>query len=277
MQIDPLRTRQILLNIVGNAIKFTDHGQINVCLDFETSHDQPRRGLLTILVSDTGVGIDMSDQVAIFEPFRQADSSFARRHGGTGLGLGLSRILAHAMDGSVDLIKSQKGVGSVFRIRLLVGIGENAQWCSDLASARMSSKRTSVKIPQIANLSGRRILLVEDSADNRALIGSMLKRFGAIIEFANSGEEGVALADSQCWDVILMDMQMPGIDGYQATSILRKKGYSGPIIALTAHALTEEHDHSLNVGCNAHVTKPVNWNHLVSVIADLCTTSEEVT
>ena len=268
--VDPVRIRQILFNIVGNAIKFTESGQVNVALTISPNDQDQSKGTLSITVTDTGGGIEPMEQPAIFEPFVQADSSYSRRHGGTGLGLTLSRILTQALGGQVRLLSSSKNNGSVFEVMVTVGLDRDCEWYESLGAARQIATEPETKRPKPLELAGRQILLVEDSQDNRALISRMLMRYGALVECATSGDEGIRMGQAKQWDVILMDMQMPGTDGHQATSSLRALGYQGPIIALTAHALTEEHERSLNSGCNAHVTKPVNWVHLVSVINKYC-------
>ena len=268
--VDPVRVRQILFNIVGNAIKFTETGHVKVALAINPNKEDLSKSTLSITVTDTGSGIEPMEQPAIFEPFVQADSSYSRRHGGTGLGLTLSRVLTQALGGQVHLLSSSKDQGSVFEAVVTVGVDRNSEWYESLVAARQIATAPETKRPKPLELAGRQILLVEDSFDNRALISRMLMRYGANVECATSGVEGIRMGQSKVWDVILMDMQMPGTDGHQATSTLRASGYLGPIIALTAHALTEEHERSLNSGCNAHVTKPVNWSHLVSVINTYC-------
>ncbi len=268
--VDPVRVKQVLLNVVGNAIKFTDRGYVEVRLSVVPVADNSDSHLFSALIADTGPGIEASEMNVIFEPFVQADSSYSRRHGGTGLGLTLSKTLTQALGGDIRLVGSRKGAGSSFAVTFKIKTPPLEQWATSLndACSSISSENKPIN-EQKTPLINHKILLVEDSADNRALISRMLSRYGATISCANGGEDGVRFALADKWDVVLMDMQMPGLDGYEATRILREKQYRTPIVALTAHALNEEQELSLQAGCDAHVTKPINWDQLVSVISRL--------
>lgn len=258
---DSTRLRQIILNIVGNALKFTQTGKIEVQTRFATSMDG--RSMLYFTVTDTGVGIDSKSIEKIFQPFSQADSSTTRIFGGTGLGLALARRLARAMGGDVTLIKSDPGRGSTFLISVEVEVPDSSGWSSD-ESANSDLEIAAVPdLPASGPLSGKRILLVEDAEDNQYLIQQFLSRTGAILDMANNGEEGVNKALNNDYEVILMDIQMPLVDGYQATTRLRAAGYKKPIIALTAHALVEEREKCLRTGCTGHLTKPIDRRLLI--------------
>jgi PAS domain S-box-containing protein len=263
---DSTRLRQILINIVGNAIKFTREGSVNLNARFAT--DMDGKSLLQFTVSDTGVGIDSVSAQKIFQPFSQADSSTTRLFGGTGLGLALARRLARAMGGDVRLLRSEIGRGSSFVVVIGVETLPHAQWGNQVTGDVDFSAETNVAAAASEPLRGKRILLVEDAEDNQFLIQQFLSKTGAIVEIANNGAEGVEKALHNDYEVVLMDIQMPLVDGYQATTQLREAGYDKPIIALTAHALQEERDKCLRTGCNGHITKPINRHQLISSLVD---------
>jgi len=266
---DSTRLRQILLNIVGNALKFTQSGSITVATRFASIEGRP---MLSFTVIDTGVGIDNRNAERIFQPFSQADSSTTRIFGGTGLGLALARRLARAMGGDVKLLKSEVGQGSSFLVTIEVEVHSDTEWIARASVAAESELARPLDLPDAAQLKGKRILLVEDAEDNQFLIQQFLSRTGAILEMANNGEEGVRKALANDYEVVLMDIQMPLVDGYQATTQLRQAGYTKPIIALTAHALIEEREKSLRTGCSGHLTKPIDRRQLIeSLIQTLST------
>lgn len=253
---DPLRLRQILTNLLGNAAKFTDKGIIETRIALEMVEGHAG---LVIDVRDSGVGIAKEMQKKLFQSFAQADSSVTRRFGGTGLGLVLSRGIAEALGGSLTLFASEPGVGSTFRLTLPLKEKE--------AMAHKHPNTEAVPAVEISQaLEGVKILLVDDALDNELLIRAYLKKTGAKLEAAHSGHEAVACALAQDYDVILMDIQMPGMDGLEATRLLRQSDYQKPIIALSAHALEEEVKRSLEAGCQAHLTKPVTRSALIQEI-----------
>lgn len=237
---DFTRLRQVLLIMVGNGVKFTREGEVAVTTRFY-GHDG--HCYLEFSVADTGIGIDAKNQDWIFQPFSQADSSATRMFGGTGSGLALARRLARALGGDVVLSQSTPGSGSCFTITIEVVVPADAN----------------VESPHDGEvLKGKRILLVEDAEDNQVLIEYFLSQTGAIVELAKNGQEGIDKALRYDYQVVLMDIQMPLVDGYQATRQLRSSGYTRPIIALTAHALQDERDKALETGCNGHLTKPIS-------------------
>lgn len=252
---DPIRLKQILVNIVGNAVKFTSHGSVTVRVRVDESEGESPQ--LKIEVEDTGIGISGPQAVALFKPFTQADTSTTRRFGGTGLGLVLSQKLARAMGGDLQLKWSIPGGGSNFAIAVPVQIVRQRQ-----PAARSELENRSQLMP----LNGARILLVDDSLDNQMLISQILKLLGARVDLAGDGLEGVEKALAGQYDVVLMDLQMPRLGGVDATRMLRNKGYTRPIIALTAHALNEDRQRCISVGCTDYLTKPVQRSHLVQVI-----------
>lgn len=264
--VDPTRLNQIIINLVGNAIKFTEKGKVEITLFLEKDAAKDDSGNLHILVTDTGIGISPENQGNLFQPFVQGDATYSRRYGGTGLGLALSRNIAAALGGQVLLLHSTPGIGSTFEIKVKVGIDPRCDVYQDLDKVRSAAlEQTTVETAK-KELIGQKILLVDDSTDNRLLVSRMLTFYGAMVTSASSAEEALNLAEHGPWDVILMDMQMPIMDGFEATQELRSRNYKGPIIALTAHALPEEKDRCLAAGCNDHVTKPVHWPHLIQVV-----------
>jgi signal transduction histidine kinase len=257
IRTDPIRLKQILMNIIGNAIKFTSVGAVNVRL--EGRNTSPSNVELRVEIEDSGIGISSSQSERLFQPFTQADTSTTRRFGGTGLGLVLSRRLAQALGGNLALKWSVPGGGSCFEIVLPV---------ESLPEGEVSEStvETETTLVCAGPLQGRHILVVDDSLDNQLLIGRTLKLLGAHIELANDGLEAVHKAMEKSYDVVLMDLQMPRLGGVEATRILREKGFTQPIVALTAHAMKEDRQRCLRVGCTDYLTKPIQRAHLVRVL-----------
>lgn len=258
---DPLRLKQILINIVGNAIKFTEHGSIDV----EAKLLSIERDSLKIafIIKDTGIGISKKQAVNLFQAFSQVDVSAKRKFGGAGLGLALSKRLATLLGGNIILIDSSPGEGCTFMITLEAGAISNTQAIDD-------SKKTPdffLAPSRGLMLDGIRVLLVEDSIDNQILINKLLKLSGAKIDTAENGLVALEKIRQNKYDIILMDIQMPLMDGFEATAILRKEGYQKPIVALTAHALNEERQQCLNNGFDDHISKPIDFTTFVKTIA----------
>jgi PAS domain S-box-containing protein len=251
---DPIRLRQILDNVLSNAIKFTRDGRIELRVRYM---HRPENPMLEIEVTDTGIGIPKDVQNSLFQPFSQADNSITRRFGGTGLGLVLSRRLAAALGGDLRLKWSRQGEGSCFNLRIPTG---------DISDVRFieSPNKKPMKGTDVSHL---QVLVVEDSPDNERLIGIYLKQAGVRYDVAHDGFEAIAKATSKEFDIILMDIQMPGLDGLQATRHLRAQGYQKPILALSAHALPEEAQRSIQAGCDAHLAKPIRANDLIAALA----------
>lgn len=272
VETDSTRLRQILLNLVGNAVKFTSEGHVKVLVSFEQG--EQRDGVLRFLVDDTGVGISMEDSHKLFKPFAQADVSMTRRFGGTGLGLVLSRRLARALGGDVCLVQCAVGKGCSFEASIQVKLRSASQKLYGSLNAARKSGESDASLQTDALLSskpfsGVKILLVEDSKDVRFLVGTVLRKLGGDVGEAESGLEGIRKALDGAFDVILMDVQMPEMDGLEAVRILREKNYTGPIIALTAHALNEHRDLCLAAGFDAYLTKPVNFPQLTELALQL--------
>ncbi len=270
IRTDPLRLRQILINIVGNAIKFTQRGSVDVKITVVREPDGTCK--LAFVVKDTGPGITPAQARLLFEPFTQADASTKRRFGGTGLGLALAKRLAGLLGGDVVLTESIAGGGSTFTITIDPGKIERTVPESFDVQGRTGRPEAPGNNPD-ARLDGMRILLAEDSQDNRTLVGRLLKVAGAYVETAENGRDAIDKAHKDPYDVVLMDIQMPDVDGIEATVTLRGEGYKTPIVALTAHAFKEERERCLAAGFNDHIPKPVDRKTLVRVLSHYAQTA----
>ena len=261
---DPVRLRQILLNLVGNAVKFTAAGQVRVHARYDASDRT-----LEFDVEDTGIGIAEDMLEGVFEPFRQGDSSMTRRFGGTGLGLAITKRLVERLGGAITAT-SKVGSGSLFRVRVPAHPVAPGGVSDVLESDTPSTGRMRNALAEL-RASGR-ILMVEDGPDNQRVIRHVLERAGYDVTSADNGLIGVELAlaaveEGTPFQAILMDVQMPVLDGYEATRRLRASGYTGAIIALTAHALPSERQRCLEAGCDGFATKPIERLLLLETIA----------
>lgn len=255
IESDPTRLRQIIINLIGNAIKFTDTGSVTV----KVTWLEP--GILEFQVEDTGIGITPDQQAKLFQPFSQADMSMTRRFGGTGLGLILAKELSQALGGDLILTRSSIEAGSLFTATIKP---HSAQW-TEVQAVTTPNRKTQLKF----DLKDTKILVVDDSEDNRYLITQILQTNGAVTDEAENGLVGLAKASQNDYDIILMDLQMPIMDGRQATRTMRNQGIDTPIIALTAHALKEEKQKALKEGFTEYLTKPINREVLLSTIENL--------
>ncbi len=266
---DPMRLRQILVNLVGNAIKFTERGSVTV-----TVQAAPEAGeFVQFAVTDTGIGIPADKIAAIFSSFTQADSSTARRYGGSGLGLAIVVRLVELMDGRI-WVESQQGVGSTFYFtaRLAVQAAPKAE-----PPPAEPTVAAALQPPAgVANGDDRArplsILIVDDSIDNRFLLKAFFKSLPCALDEAQNGLQAVEMVAARRYDLVLMDMRMPVMDGYTATRHIRERerqqaGPAVPIIALTASALQEEVRECLAAGCNFHVAKPIRKTTLLEAVA----------
>ncbi len=256
IESDAVRLRQILVNLVGNAIKFTDTGEVRV----KVAYDQSTASL-TFEVIDTGIGIDPSQFASLFEPFVQADNTSTRTFGGTGLGLAICRRLAHALGGEVT-VDSALRRGSKFT--LAIRVRSPGQLVEPNLNVDMKAESHYENIRLSAS-----VLVVDDRRDIRYLAQHFIERAGGTVLTATNGQEAVdfiADPDSPLIDVIVMDMQMPVMDGYDATRELRRRGYKVPIIALTANAMKSDRDECLSAGCSDYSTKPLDSGRLIAMI-----------
>ena len=258
VRTDAGRLRRVLGHLAENALKFTDHG--GVALDVAFAAEPERR--LVFHVADTGIGMTAEDASGLFQPFQQAHGSRRRSRGGPGIGLALCRRLTAQLGGALELVRTRPGEGSTFRLTVPVELEPAAERaCGSMGESRPA-------------LLGARVLVAEDNGDNQRIIALRLKMVGAEVTLAANGREAVeqvSLARSlgRPFDLILMDMQMPVLDGYEATRLLRSMGVRTPIVALTAHALPEDRQECLHFGCDEYVSKPIDWAALVGRLTEL--------
>ena len=250
---DPLRLRQILVNLLGNAVKFTKQGEVRLTVYRVNTH-------ICFAVIDTGIGIDAEQIPRLFDAFEQADGATTRIHSGTGLGLAISRDLARLMGGSIT-VESMPDQGSTFTL------------CLPLIKTTPSEHYAeSDDLPTGARLAGVSVLAVEDDELNRIVLREMLEYEGATLFLAKNGQQALDRLEevgSTEFDIVIMDVQMPEMDGYETTRRVHSIAPSLPVVGLTAHALVEERERCLNAGMVAHLTKPIDASHLVTVLEQL--------
>ncbi len=261
IQTDPVRLRQILVNLVGNAIKFTDQGSVELTCKYDSERNQ-----MEFRVVDTGIGIDGKDLQRLFSPFEQADSSSTREFEGTGLGLAISKRLAEMLGGTIR-VTSEVGKGSDFSLEIDCGAIGQEPWVREIHSIIPPAQ-----VQRFAKIDGL-ILVVDDRRDIRLLAQTFLEKAGARVILATNGKEAIDRLMSpkpeepDQVDAVLMDMQMPVMDGYTAAKRLRELGFKKPIIALTANAMKDDRDKCLRSGCDDYATKPLDGSTLVHIIA----------
>ncbi len=297
IQTDPTRLRQILINLVSNAVKFTVQGHVRLAVQLvkagskeeadgsteprqADSSDSPSSEIaephMLFEVIDTGIGMEPEQLESIFEPFTQADETMTRKFGGSGLGLTISKRLANMLGGRLS-VESKLGEGSTFRVTVPTGSLDGVRMLDRPADAVLHQPDAPVKAGAEDLRLNCRVLVVEDGPDNQRLISYMLRKAGADVTIAANGKEAVdqvlgahhARRTGDRWhpfNVILMDMQMPVMDGYEATRRLRQNGYAGPIIALTAHAMDSDREKCLSAGCDDFATKPIDRRKLTEMI-----------
>ncbi|MCI0508404.1 MAG: ATP-binding protein [Gammaproteobacteria bacterium] len=260
---DPLRLKQVLFNLIGNAIKFTDSGHVNINISCNRQEK-----LLIFNVIDSGIGISEAQLGNVFNAFIQEDASTSRKYGGTGLGLSLSKLLVEKLGGAIN-VQSTKGVGSNFSVTIPL---DNPSESSFACNADEILEIVHEDQPNGASTDNKllkgRILLAEDNPDNQRLIAMHLEKMGATVHTVGNGKLAVDEALKNKYDLVYMDMQMPVMDGLQAVKLLRKKHYNGAIVALTANAMKEDQDNCMNAGCDDFVSKPINRNQLYNITAD---------
>jgi signal transduction histidine kinase/CheY-like chemotaxis protein/HPt (histidine-containing phosphotransfer) domain-containing protein len=263
IRTDPLRLRQILVNLIANARKFTEKGGIELKIGCIPPADR-RTGscIVRFSVSDTGIGMTAVQMARLFKPFAQADESTARRFGGTGLGLTISRSLANLLGGDIT-VGSTPGSGSTFTVEIDGGPLEGIEMIDSLG-AFCPAPAASAPLPPVT-FRGR-ILLAEDGPDNQRLISLYLRHAGAEVTVAGTGRAALERVNSETFDLILMDMQMPEMDGLTAVKQLRRRGCKLPIIALTARAMAGDRDACLKAGCNEYISKPIDKLKLLTAV-----------
>ena len=258
---DPTRLRQVLDNLVSNAVKFTPGGRrAGLYLGVEP-HPDHLAGVLVLAVEDEGIGITTEQMSRLFRPFQQGDSSTTRTYGGTGLGLSITRHLTEALGGQIE-VWSEPGRGSRFTVRLPLAADDpppQARPAPPTPEPPPANRRA-------RRLAGR-VLLAEDGRDNRQVVSYHLAAAGLSVEVAENGQAAVTRAVAEPFDLILMDMQMPLLDGYDATRTLRERGYAGPIVALTAHAQPGDEARCRRAGCTDYLSKPVEPGRLLDTLA----------
>ena len=265
IRTDPTRLRQILINLTANAVKFTEKGSVCLTISIKPSlRDQ--HPLLEFKITDSGIGIAPEHQAQLFQPFVQGDTSITRQYGGSGLGLAISQHFARALGGDIT-VSSVPGSGSTFTATIEAGSLLDAEIQEFPEQAmELQDKFAGPKV----RITGS-VLVAEDGIDNQALIATRLQQMGLKVEIAPNGQIAcekalAARARGTPFDLILMDVQMPVMDGFTATLQLRNGGYSGPIIALTANAMDRDRSKCLNAGCNDFVTKPIQMEKLLKAI-----------
>jgi PAS domain S-box-containing protein len=271
IESDPTRLKQILINLVDNAIKFTSKGNVSLTTRLLREGEQPH---LQFDVADTGIGMTEEQVNRLFQPFTQADASTTRRFGGTGLGLVIARRLAMMLGGDVSIVETRPGVGTRFRVIVPTGPLEHVRLVDAPAIDALAVPAAMPIHPPTSPdaLRDVTVLLAEDGPDNQRLISHILTKAGARLVTADNGQAAVdavlaARSEGKPFDVILMDIQMPVMDGYTATTTLRAAGCTTPIIALTAHAMSTDREKCMQAGCDDYQTKPVHRKALIDAIA----------
>ena len=257
---------QILTNLISNSVKFSEEGSVRVAVSF----DSPS---ITIKVIDTGIGMSEDQAKRIFRPFVQADTSIARKYGGTGLGLALSKTFAERLGGDLELTESILGQGSTFTFTFSPKLSDEIAFVESLEELILEENESSPDQGD-RELLDITILIVEDCKDNQIIYAKYLEEAGAHVIIASSGFDALEKSPSPDIDIIIMDIQMPEIDGYEATQLLRARGLICPIVALTAHAMKGERERCLNAGCDDYITKPIDSDSLVEKIKELINVPE---
>jgi len=272
IRTDPTRLRQILINVVGNAFKFTEVGGVRLVVRLNRQAESP---MLEFDLVDTGIGMTEEQLAGLFQPFTQADASTTRRFGGTGLGLTISKRLAEMLGGDIRVVYTRPGQGTCFRIAIRTGSLDNVPMLENPQEAAFVRPGEQSARPDRSADAGLncRILLAEDGPDNQQLIAHILRRAGADVTVVENGRIALHVASAaqdrkRHFDVILMDIQMPEMDGYEATRRLRRRGYAGIIIALTAHAMAQDRTACLEAGCDDYASKPIDRMNLIELIRE---------
>lgn len=249
---DPTRLRQVLINLINNAIKFTDYGSVSLEVGTSQDHEQ-----LSFTVSDTGIGMTEDQISTIFDDFSQADLTTTRRFGGTGLGLSISQHLARKLNGDLQVL-STPGKGSRFTLEIKLEKPEGCKLLRSEPIAETAPAQNYNDSTECSTMLSGKVLLAEDNKDNQRLISLYIRQLGAEVVIANNGKEALELALVDDFDLVLMDMQMPVMDGVEAMHMLRSTGCATPVIALTANAMRQDKERCLAAGCTDFLTKPIS-------------------
>lgn len=255
---DALRLGQVLINLVSNAVKFTEQGGVNVEINVHSQNNQ--QAYLQFSVRDTGIGMTPEQLAHLFESFHQADGSISRRYGGTGLGLAISKQLVELMDGNIH-VESELGKGSCFSFEMVFNKAKNQIPQKQVQTAFLTTQK-------LSQIRGAKVLLVEDNVINQQIAHEFLEQLFIQVDIANNGLIALKKVAQHEYDLILMDIQMPVLNGLDATKQLREAGYTLPIIAMTAHAMTGDKEKSLAAGMNDHLTKPIEIEKLENALLE---------
>lgn len=264
IQSDSSRLRQIITNLVGNAIKFTEKGGVQIILRTEEING---KSMFAIDVKDSGIGMTSDQQAAVFKPFVQADSSITRRFGGTGLGLAISRKLARALGGDI-IVSSEANVGTTFTAIVEAGSLADTNFLTP-EQVRSKMVETETAEQQFWEFPDCKLLVIDDAAENRELLTLVLNDLGLDTDTAENGAIGVEMTGQQHYDVILSDIQMPVMDGYEAVKAMRENGIKQPVVALTANAMKGYEETILSAGFSHYMTKPIDIDALTNLLAQL--------
>jgi signal transduction histidine kinase/CheY-like chemotaxis protein len=268
IRTDPNRLRQCLINLVGNAIKFTSEGHIYVKVSLQENKGEP---FIRFDVEDTGIGVHPDNSLTIFDAFAQADGSIAHKFGGTGLGLAITKQLAKLLGGEVSMT-SRVGEGSVFSLLIPAGLNGQKQPFldkDDIAQHLTKSKNATEQTHFLGN-----VLVAEDTKSNQMLIKTLLNKMGLHVTIAEDGNKTVQKALTGSFDLIFMDINMPNMNGYEATQTLRKEGITTPVIALTANAMKGDNKKCIEAGCDGYLSKPLDFRELLETIGKYLSSKE---
>lgn len=269
---DPTRLRQILLNLIGNAIKFTDTGQVSLTISARPSSAHNDQITLSFAIKDTGIGIAQKSLKELFKPFSQLHAQSPQRSGGTGLGLAISSQLAEKLGGNIS-VTSLKGVGSEFVVTLLNKIPETHVW-TDFELSDVQEKQAPAQAPSLMG----KILIADDVEEIRYLVGNIIEQTGAEVDYAVDGLDALDkfnTATEQPYDLVILDMQMPRMTGSETLLALRKQGAKQPVIALTAATMKDQRDESIRMGFNDHLSKPIDQKQLWQCVAKYLNQGED--
>ncbi len=256
---DPTRLKQILFNLTNNAIKFTEQGYVGLSVSLVDNR-------LQIKVKDSGEGISAQQQELLFQPFSQADSSINRRFGGTGLGLSISRRLANGLGGDIS-VHSAPRKGSIFTLNIDLSVVQDSPWINNIGEIWQSTPTKSVKPAALPNFVGNRVLLADDHPNNRELIAILLNRMNITVTEVENGKQVLETIFYQNFDLILLDIHMPQMDGTEALKQIRAAGNYTPVIALTANNMKHEIEHYMRLGFSDHLAKPISRHHFISKLS----------